>query len=387
MFLDKTIQRNRRLIDVTIDLHQKGILEPDTYVIDVDQVIENAKLILDKAKEIGISLYFMTKQLGRNPYIAKKLIEIGYQSAVVVDFKEAQVMMKHNIPLGNVGHLVQIPKHQLKKIIEYKTEVITVFTIDKLKEINEVCKELDIKQNVILKVYSNNDIIYPGQDGGVHIDKLEEFILEASELDHIKVIGVTVFPAFLFNVQEELLEQTNNYQTGMKAVEILKQKGLDITHINMPSTTCIHTLKMMENSPVTHGEPGHGFSGTTPIHAHLDLEETPSVIYLSEISHNTNNQSYCYGGGHYRRSHVSKALVHNGETEKIVNVLKFKPDNIDYYLQLDEKCDVSSSVIMAFRFQIFVTRSNVALLEHIHCENPKIVGIYDALGKRVDGNE
>lgn len=63
---------------------------PDSYLIDMDVLIDNAKKILEAAKVRNIRLYFMLKQLGRNPYIAKKLVELGYEGAVVVDFKEAR---------------------------------------------------------------------------------------------------------------------------------------------------------------------------------------------------------------------------------------------------------------------------------------------------------
>ena len=52
----------------------------------------------------------MTKQFGRNPYVAQKIHDAGIEKAVVVDFKEALIMMEQGLPLGNVGHLVQIPQ-------------------------------------------------------------------------------------------------------------------------------------------------------------------------------------------------------------------------------------------------------------------------------------
>lgn len=380
MFLTKTIEKNKRLIDVAISLHTQGLIEPDTYVIDVDQTLQNAKAILDRANEIGITLFFMMKQLGRNPYIAKKLIEIGYHSAVVVDYREAQVMMDNNIPLGNVGHLVQIPKFQLERILKYGTEVVTVFSLDKLKEINEICKKIGKIQNVIVKVIDDGDMIYPGQDGGIKLEELEKFVNSARQLPNIKLVGVTVFPAFLFDTKDEELSFTHNYETGMKAVDLLNRLGCPVTHVNMPSTTSSLTLKKMVGTPITHGEPGHGLTGTTPIHASIDCIEIPSIVYVSEISHCVNERSYCYGGGYYRRSHLKHALIN----DEIVETYPVQPENIDYYLGVHGSHPVSSTVVMAFRFQIFVTRSKVVLVENIKSSNPKIVGIYDSQGRLVN---
>ena len=43
MFLEKTVEKNKELINVAFELHEKGAIEPDTYVIDLDRTIENAR--------------------------------------------------------------------------------------------------------------------------------------------------------------------------------------------------------------------------------------------------------------------------------------------------------------------------------------------------------
>lgn len=98
MLLEQTEKRNRKLLEISFYFHQMGSIRPDSYLVDIDMLIENARLMLIEAKKHGIILYFMLKQLGRNPYIAKKLMSLGYTGAVVVDFKEAKVMMDHQIP-------------------------------------------------------------------------------------------------------------------------------------------------------------------------------------------------------------------------------------------------------------------------------------------------
>ena len=42
---------------------------------------------------------------------------------------------------------------------------------------------------------------------------------------------------------------------------------------------------MLAAAGATQIEPGHGLTGTTPLHAVEDLPETPAVVYLSEVSH------------------------------------------------------------------------------------------------------
>ena len=91
MFLSKLQQENPRLVDAMVALHRSGKLLPDTYVVDLEQFRANARAILDSAQAKGIRLYFMLKQLGRNPRLAQELVKLGYAGAVVVDFREAQI--------------------------------------------------------------------------------------------------------------------------------------------------------------------------------------------------------------------------------------------------------------------------------------------------------
>lgn len=381
MFVEKTLNENRNLVATSIDFHQQGLIEPDSYVIDVDQFLENAKMILDEANKNEMILYFMLKQVGRNPYLAKELIKLGYQGAVVVDFKEAQVMMKHQIPLGNVGHLVQVPQAQLKRIIDYGCEVMTVYSIEKIRSIEQACAELHKHQDILIRVVGEDDLIYPGQTAGFKLNELNELIEEVKVMQYVRIAGVTSFPCFLYDEAVQETRPTNNLKSVKAAVEILKQHDIKVKQINTPSTTCVSTIHQMAMHGGTHGEPGHGLTGTTPAHAFTQLDEVPCILYLSEISHNYEHQAYCFGGGYYRRSHMKNALVATS-MENIKHTEVFEPamDNIDYHFTLKENFAVGESVIMAFRFQIFVTRSNVVLIEGLKSGKPKIVGVYDSLG-------
>lgn len=381
MFLDKVIKRNRALVDATVNFHKSGLLEPDTYVVDVDTFLKNSKLILDKANSLDIKLYFMLKQIGRNPYLAKKLVEMGYIGAVVVDFRCGQLMKDHNIPIGNVGHLVQPPQSQLASFIDYGIDVFTVFSMEKLIEINKAAKKVNKVQDVIIKVSDEDDLFYSGQMSGIKNSDLKRFITKAKALNNIKIVGATAFPCYLYDEEVKQVVSTPNYESVKKAVEIMQAEGLDVKQINTPSTTSVSTLELMSEGIGNYGEPGHGLSGTTPAHAYADLEEVPAVLYLSEISHNFRGKSYCYGGGHYRRSHVENCLIVNKDlSEHKSKVYPVDDDSIDYYFEIKDPQEVSASVIMAFRFQMFVTRSKVVLIEGLSNNDPRIVGVYNGLG-------
>ena len=381
MFLEKTIRRNPELIKTCLDLHQSGQIMPDTYVIDLDTLLENAKNILHSAQRNNLKMYFMLKQLGRNPIIAKELIKLGYSGAVAVDFNEAKVYMDHNVPISNVGHLVQPPKALLKRLIEYKCEYITIYSIQKAIDINDCLIGTQDKQKVMLRIISDNDMIYSGQHAGFHIDDLENTIQELKKLDHIDIKGLTSFPCFLYNEKTNKNEPTENLNTILKAKEIIENLGITIENLNAPSTTCVDTIDEMAKYPVHSGEPGHGLSGTTPLHANKDGVEIPSVVYVSEISHNLTGKSFCYGGGHYRRSHVENAVVGSSfDNLKRTKVIAPALESIDYHFGLEDLFNINETVIMAFRFQIFVTRSSVCIVKGIQSGQPEILGFFNSLG-------
>ena len=386
MFLEKTVERNKELVQAAFKLHREGLILPDTYVIDLDTLIENARKIKEEADKYGIKLYFMTKQIGRNPIIAREFMKLGYEGAVVVDFKEAEVMINNNINIGHVGHLVQVPKALIEKVVKSKPEYITVYTIEKAKEINEACEKFGLKQNIMLRVLGENDNLYSGQYGGFKLEELKEIGKELIKLKNLNIAGVTSFPCFLYDTESNEIKRTNNIDTIKEAKVILEREfNINIEQLNMPSATCVNSIKKIYEEGGTHGEPGHGLTGSTPYHKYNNGVELPAMIYVSEVSHNLLDKGYCYGGGHYRRSNMENALVGESiDNSKIVKITPPTDESIDYHFELSEKCNVSDTVIMAFRTQIFVTRSNVALVKGIKSENPEIVGIYDSQGALVN---
>ena len=385
MFLDITLRRNRKLVETAFKLHQNGSIEPDTYILDVDSILYNAKCIKKEADKYGIKLYFMTKQFGRNPYIASEIMKLGYAGAVAVDWREAKTLAENGIKLGHVGHLVQIPSNNIENILLQKPEVITVYSIEKAKQISEAAKKMNMTQNVMLRVIDKDDILYPAQYGGFYLNELIEKAAIIAAMPNINIYGITSFPCFLYNTNSKSIEKTNNMDTLCEAkVALEKELHLKLEEINTPSATCTSTIEKIYNLGGTHGEPGHGLTGTTPLHALRDEVEIPSIVYVSEISHNLDESCYCYGGGYYRRSKTNNALV--GRNITVAKKLELETpslESIDYYLGLKGNAEVSDTAVFASRSQVFVTRSHVAVVKGIQKGNPEIVGIYDSLGRQI----
>lgn len=383
MFLEQTVKRNSELVRLAFSLHQKGVVAPDSYLIDVDTFLQNAAEMLACSKRNDVKLYFMLKQLGRNPYLARELMRLGYSGAVAVDYKEAAVMMEHGIPIGNVGHLVQIPTALVRQIVSCRPEVITVYSEEKIRQIDQAASELGVIQEILLRVYGDGDMIYSGQTAGFNLNTLKELVSRiVGSSPHVRIAGVTSFPCYLYDEELDDIIPTANLQTVKKAAAILEAQGIICRIINTPSATCCRTIERMKQDGGNCGEPGHGFSGTTPMHAAHEQPEKPCVVYISEISHNFEGRGYCFGGGHYRRSHMKNALVgENLLSARHVEVIPPSDDSIDYHFGLSKECPVGQTVVMAFRYQIFVTRSDVVLVTGLRKGAPRIEGIYDSAGR------
>lgn len=377
MFVNKLQKENQSLLDFSFDMHKKGMILPDTYVLDVDQIIQNGKSIIKECNR-DVKAYFMLKQLGRNPYIAKKLMEIGFEGAVAVDYKDCRVLMEHNIPIKHAGHLTQIPTHFLPKLLQYGVEYITVYSLEKAKEINEIAKKLGINQQVFLKTYTSKEDMYMGQFSGFTPDEIVEIGTQIQTLSNVEVSGLTTFPAFLYNEDQKDIMETNNMEAVHQAKQLLEQAGLTIKELNLPSSNCAYNVSLVKKNQGTIIEPGHALTGTTMMHSCHDLPEKIAYMYLTEVSHNFKGNSSVYGGGYYPRGHVEKAIVN----QEVANVLPFAAESIDYYLQLDKEYTVGTSVAMCFRTQMFWTRSDIVLVEGISSSNPIIVGTYTSQGQR-----
>ena len=297
MFLKTVMERNQPLVRLGIEWQQNGVILPDTYLLDYDTILENARSIKQAGDANGVQNFFMLKQIGRNPLIARALTDMGYVGAVCVDFREALTMVENQIPLGNVGHLVQIPRAALKKILRAKPVIVTVYTLEKAREISAVCTELGLHQKLMLRVLGEGDMLYSGQYGGFELQELDSAVRAIEAMPNVEVGGVCSFPCFLYDEAAQDILPMPNLRTVQTAAEMLRARGYRDLMLNTPSATCTHSIPMIAAAGGTHGEPGHGLTGTTPYHAgHPDAEERPGYLYVSEVSHNLGDKAYCYGG-------------------------------------------------------------------------------------------
>lgn len=387
MFIDALKRQNPGLIEAAYRLWKAGAILPDSWVIDVDRVMENARLLLDVAHRHDIELYLMTKQIGRNPWLAEKLLALGYRGLVAVDYKEARVLRAHGLKVAHQGHLVQVPHGLVDSVVASEPEIITLFSLEKAQEIADAAHKQGREQAVMLKVFSEQDHLYPGQEAGFALSELESVIKSLRAMPGLRLAGLTHFPCLLWDETTQQTCTTPNLDTLLAARECLLQSGIDVGQLNAPSANSCTTLPILARYGITHAEPGHALTGTIPANQHGDQPERIAMLWISEISHHFNDTSYCYGGGYYRRGHARNALVITDDAASPV-ATTLKPvdsDSIDYHLPLEGLHPVSSAVIFCFRTQIFVTRSDVVLVSGIQRGAPAIEGYFDSLGNALPG--
>lgn len=380
MFLDKLQETNPELLHFAFEAHRSGQIMPDTYLLDADAIAENGQKMVALARENGIKLYFMLKQIGRNPRIAQRLMDIGFDGCVAVDYREALLMIHAGIHIGNVGHLVQVPTHALRTILAARPDVVTVYTLEKIRQINRAAGELGLVQPLLLRITDPDGQLYSGQVGGFRSTELPALAEEIGRMEHVTIGGFTTFPALLYASSEKAIVPTSNLNGLKAAMAFAREKGWENLMINVPSASCCASIPLIRALGGNCAEPGHGLTGTTPLHCDSLQPEKVAYAYVSEVSHDFEGVSYCYGGGHYRRGHMAHALVGTApEDAAAAGVIAPDTESIDYHYELDGKYAVGQTVVMCYRTQVFTVRSDVAVVEGLRDGTP-VITRYSPLG-------
>lgn len=299
MFLNSLINKNKKFVETAIKLHQEGKIPSNTYVLDLDTIAENAKIIKSEADKYGMKVFAMTKQLGRNAALIDTLKKSGIGACVAVDMQGARASYDAGFDIGHIGHLVQVPRAEALTCAKMHPEYWTVFSKEKAKQANDANEEIGRMQKVLVRIYEDENDFYRGHEGGVNVDELEDMIKYIDSLDNLKFAGITSFPALLFDNEKSKVLPTKNMESLKKAKKLLNGMGIKNIEINAPGTTSSKVLSILAETGATQVEPGHGLTGTTPLHCVEDLDEQPAALYISEVSHQHKDEYYCFGGGLY----------------------------------------------------------------------------------------
>lgn len=392
MFLDVLERRNPALIEAAVALHRSGKLPANTYAIDLDAVETNARSIAAEADRLGIEILAMTKQVGRGGPFMAAIEAGGIGQTVCVDMACARATGAAGLRVGHLGHLVQVPRAEASTAAALEPAAWTVFSIEQAQEAARAAAERGREQTLLARIHGPDDTFYPGHEGGFPAAEIRRVAELIDGLDGASFGGITTFPALLYDRDTEQVTPTPNLGTLGAAAEELRRDGREGLIVNAPGTTALNALSTLADAGATQAEPGHGLTGTTPLHAAHDLPERPAALYLTEVSHVHGDRAYCFGGGMYVDpvfpGYDIGALV---GTEPAADALRRvhadlpDPAAIDYYGQLysdDGPPRPGESVVMGFRIQAFFTRAYVAGLRGVDA-TPDVAGIWDGTGRTV----
>jgi len=390
VFLEATQKYNPDLIDAAIDLHRARRVPPNTYVIDLDSVGENAARIASAGRDLGVRLFAMTKQFGRNPVVARTVADAGVNSFVAVSADEARRLWADGLRVGHVGHLVACSRYDIDEVVDRHPDFVTVYSFEQAEYISAATtsKRLDV-QPLLLRMYDEDGFFYAGQAGGFRPHELELTCARIEKLDGVSVAGVTAHPCLYFSYDDGSGGPTPNLGLLARAAEVLRSLGLEQPVINAPGVTCCSTLPLLKENGATQGEPGSALTGSTPLHAFSEQPERPAMVYVTEVSHKLHDRVFVFGGGFYARGHVKEAVL-VGEGDALPVHLAAEPipaEAIDYYGTLIgtphdvDSVAVGDTALYAFRTQIFVKQSTVAVVDGISQGSPSLIGLFDSQGK------
>jgi predicted amino acid racemase len=337
----------------------------------------------------------MTKQIGRNPDVSRRLVDSGITHSVAVDLECGVAAASGGLRTGHLGHLVQIPRHAAADAASLEPLYWTVFSDVKAQEAAAASEALGRTQDLLARVIAPQDRFYRGHEGGFAV---EDIIAVADRLDALpgaRFAGITTFPATLFDVEAATVRTTPNLETLRAAAKALRTAGRQDIELNAPGTTSTAMLEMLADAGATQVEPGHGLTGTTPWHAVEDLVEEPAIVYVSEVSHVWADSAYVFGGGLYvdpvlGGAQTSAIVVtgdgaDNGVREApVLDVEMPAAEAIDYYatipLRGERHVASGDTVLFGFRPQVFVTRGLTAAISGISTGTPRVEGIWASDG-------
>jgi predicted amino acid racemase len=387
VFLDVLLRRNRAFVDAAVELHRRGELPSNAYVLDLETVRENAAAMRAEGERHGLEVLPMTKQVGRNPALLAAVHAAGLDGFVAVDMADARVVHREALPLGHIGHLVQVPRGEAAAAAAMEPANWTVFSEDKAREAAAAASAIGRTQDLLARIHAPGDTFYSGHEGGFPAAELERVADRLDALEGARFAGITTFPALLYDAEAQAVVPTPNLTTLARAVERLDRPGL---RVNAPGTTSSTLFATLAEAGATQVEPGHGLTGTTPLHVTQDLPERPAGLYLTEVSHHHAGRAYCFGGGMYVDPvfppyQVRAVVAGDGGEGRVLDATLPPPAAIDYYGWLEPGDGpapaTGDSVVFGFRFQAFVTRAYVAALDDVSTGRPRLAGIWTAAGE------
>jgi len=404
--LPKLAKLNPQLIRTAVVLHRSNQIPVDTYVIDLDMVRTNAHAIASSGNRSGLTSYMCTKQFGRNPLVCRAIMNSGIKKAMAMDIEGVKALHRYGIPIAHVGHFGQIPTGEVDYVLEkVNPEYVTVYSVEKAKQISDAAKKAGRIQNVFIKVIDQENTEIPAHTGGFEEKDAISFGKMISKFPGIKVAGVTSYPAFYFSLKTKEHIVSRPFEKMVRVARELRRESIDAREINAAGRNCAENNEVAAASGATQVEPGQSFTGTLPHMALLDdTPELPAIAYVTEISHMRGKIALAYGDSYMPTAVFGslKSDIHHEyltacvgddpdkavENKVLARRQEYFHDDATWFTYVNllpesvEKLSVGDSVVFGFRPQIYriSSRGRVAVVDGIRSGKPRLLGLFDRGG-------
>jgi predicted amino acid racemase len=395
--INRMLERNPGLIRAAIDLHQAGAIPPATYLLDLDAIADNASAMAEAARRLGLRVWVMTKQDGHNPFLAHVAIARGLDGTVAVEAIEANILHRFGLPIRHVGHLVNIPKHQVARMVAMRPEAITVYSVEAARAVSEAATAAGVEQGLYVRVNRVGDETFAGMVGGWDLDRCVEGIAPILDLPNVRIAGLTTHPVISYrNLDAYTAEPTDAFFTMLRGKERLERElGLRDLRVNCAANCNTVTFETLARYGATDVEPGSAMTGSTQFHLHADLPERPAQVYVSEVMHHWEGDVHTLGGGltwlFQPDEWKPRALVGSTFEEARDRVLELRLKGVVDYFGAGRVAGRQSrigdtAVYPLLLPQIFMNRAYVAAVSGISTGRPRVEGLFDSATNELDAD-
>ncbi len=398
MLAEQLLQSNPKLIDAAVELHQLGALPANSFLFDLDVVAENARMQAAEATRLGLTTYLMTKQIARNPLVTTVALANGLDKTVAVDVQCARMLSRYGIPIGHIGQINQIPRHQIEWVVAQHPDVITVYSLQAAEWISAAATRLGRLQHVLIRVWDEGDVFFDGQEGGFRADRFVDAVRTIDALPNLVVAGATSFPCMEYSFDSARMpaQPLPNFATVRTALERARAElGLALPVLNAPGNTSVAAFQTLKDAGATQIEPGHGLCGTTIPQMTLGSQhERPAYLYVSEISHHFRDHAYAFGGGIWA---LLGPLFAEWQWTAFVGTTPEAARNnpvayahidqvMDYVLPLKpaDRCRIGDTVAFPVYAQAQMSRAYTVAVSGVQTGQPLIEGIFDHAATMLD---
>ena len=393
MLFDRIERQNPNLLEAAFSLHQSGAIPAATHVLDLDAIASNTRMMAAEAKRLGLRAYAMTKQDGHNPYVGAIALEQGFDGIVAVEAIQAHVVHRLGQRLGHVGHLSNIPRHQVEQVLSYEPDVVTVHTVEAARNVSEAAVAVGRVQDVYVRVNRVGDAQFVGMVGGWEIDECVEAIRPILALPGVRLAGLTTHPVIAYSGGSAADAQpVDSFFTMVHAKELLESAyGITGLRVNCAANCNTRTFSTLASHGATDMEPGGAITGSTFFE---DLLEIPAQVYVSEVMHEWDGQVYTLGGGlsfiFSPDDTPTRCMVGTSADDASGRYMELVGRGVIDYFGVNTppagpRPRVGDTAVYAIGGpQMYVTRCYVAAVTGIADGHPVVAGLFDCATNELD---